>query len=180
MNEIAATILVVGIAMIGFFMMKASRRQAEPKAALPPEEAPPAAPDPVAEAVEAANRTKLVHLHDASLRLLLQYRDRDGEVTKRQVLVRTMEAHRDDGGEFKANTLHAYCYLRRAPREFRFDRIISAAEPETGEVLDDLPLWLFEQKRLLNEASRQRGAEKRRLAKKRPPTPPAPPHAGAS
>jgi hypothetical protein len=66
--------------------------------------------------------------------VILHYRDSHGQISDRLVTVQHI-----DGA---TGTLHGYCHMRHMPRAFRLDRVVTAADPETGEVIADLPAWL--------------------------------------
>jgi hypothetical protein len=64
----------------------------------------------------------------------LIYRNSIGESIPRRVTIHEIHgvAHKDE-----SLTLHhisGYCHLRHAPRTFRFDRMMQASHPETGEL----------------------------------------------
>ncbi|WP_146131916.1 WYL domain-containing protein [Chromobacterium amazonense] len=65
-------------------------------------------------------------------KLLLVYRDADGNESNREVEV--------FGYDPDSDTLEAFCLLRKANRSFRLDRIVRAVDRETGEDIppDDL------------------------------------------
>lgn len=74
--------------------------------------------------------------------ILLRYRDADGSQTERVVLVDTLRVVPRDGGGYESFVgFSGICTLRRARRTFRADRIITAADPATGEVIHNLPAW---------------------------------------
>ncbi|MDE1715750.1 hypothetical protein PWG14_25110 [Chromobacterium amazonense] len=58
-------------------------------------------------------------------KLLLVYRDADGNESNREVEV--------FGYDPDSDTLEAFCLLRRANRSFRLDRIVRMVDRETGE-----------------------------------------------
>jgi hypothetical protein len=80
--------------------------------------------------------------HDITVDVLLKYRDGVGEVTERLATVRQLTGtlHRD--GSITLESMIAYCHLRKDARTFMFSRVVSAADPETGEVIDDVPTWV--------------------------------------
>lgn len=87
--------------------------------------------------------------HKVSARIGIEYVDAAGQRTSRKVLVREFD-----------NTLHGgvlmgMCELRNAHRTFRFDRIKSCVNLETGEVIKDTKAFLNE----AYEKSPERSAE---------------------
>ena len=60
--------------------------------------------------------------------LFIVYRAEDGAVSQRVVTVRQLIGNPPD-------LMLAWCHLRQRPRHFRFDRIIEAVDPESGEVI---------------------------------------------
>ncbi len=73
--------------------------------------------------------------------ILLRYRDADGDVSERVVLVDTLEVEQENGVPTALTHLRGVCTMRRARRTFRADRILRAADPETGEIIENLPKW---------------------------------------
>jgi hypothetical protein len=68
--------------------------------------------------------------------LSIEYRDGAGSVTKRDI--RLMSYGPWEGGAI----LWAYCHLRQANRTFRTDRLISCIDLDTGEIIENLDVWL--------------------------------------
>jgi len=68
--------------------------------------------------------------------LRIDYRDGAGSRTTRNI--RLMKYGAWEGGAI----LWAYCHLRRANRTFRTDRIISCTDLDTGEIIENLEVWL--------------------------------------
>lgn len=64
----------------------------------------------------------------ASLALFIEYRDAKGAVSARRIVCRSYDQGRD--------IITAWCFEREAMRQFRIDRIATAACTETGEVYD--------------------------------------------
>lgn len=64
-------------------------------------------------------------------RVRIEYADGFGEVTERTIQLQSIDR---EGGHVY---LTAYCELRAAPRQFRLDRVLRAAEPETGRQIED-------------------------------------------
>ena len=71
-----------------------------------------------------------------SARLAITYRDSNGSVTERQVRVREFD------NEVYGGMMIGHCSLRDATRTFRFDRVQTAIDAETGEVISDLRFFL--------------------------------------
>jgi len=65
----------------------------------------------------------------------IQYRDASGSETRREVDVSECDTESSNG------YLIGVCRKRGAYRTFRMDRVRSAIDLETGEVIDDLPTW---------------------------------------
>ena len=74
--------------------------------------------------------------------LLLRYRDAAGETTDREIRPRGIKG-RGRGPESQALSITGYCLTSKGPRTFKVKRILTAADPETGEVLD-LAQWIRE------------------------------------
>ena len=68
--------------------------------------------------------------------LQIDYQDGAGSRTTRNI--RVMKYGPWDGGAI----LWAYCNLRQANRTFRTDRIISCTDLDTGEIIENLEVWL--------------------------------------
>lgn len=77
--------------------------------------------------------------------VLLKYRDADRSISERVVLVDTFDVREENGVPVALTHLRGVCTLRHARRTFRVDRIVSAADPETGEIIADLPKWFAAQ-----------------------------------
>lgn len=71
-----------------------------------------------------------------SARLAITYRDANGSVTERQVRVREFD------NEVYGGMMIGHCSLRDATRTFRFDRVQTAIDAETGAVISDLRFFL--------------------------------------
>ncbi len=65
--------------------------------------------------------------------LLIRYRDSEGSITERLVSDAVF-----DGGDF----IVAFCHLRQENRTFKLSRIQSVLDPTTGELIQDLLLFL--------------------------------------
>lgn len=87
-----------------------------------------------------------------TLPIWLRYADRDGTVTERTVHVHTFE-YRE--GQPLSLKMIGYCSLRQAERTFRADRVISAADPDTGEIITNLPRYFADR---LGKTERQQNA----------------------
>ncbi len=67
--------------------------------------------------------------------LLLRYQDEKNEITDREVRptgVRGVWGSDDP----RPKVIQAYCLMRRGARTFRVDRVVTAADAETGEIVD--------------------------------------------
>lgn len=71
-----------------------------------------------------------VHIH-------LIYKDMQGLRTRRTVNVRGFGTN---GGD----VFSGKCLMRNAYRTFLYSRVEQSIDPETGEIIDDLPKWLLE------------------------------------
>ena len=70
--------------------------------------------------------------------LHIHFVDRNGNATDRAI--RTLRyAHDPDTG---GGVVHAFCHLRKAPRQFAFSRIKRCIDRETGEVVENLGAFL--------------------------------------
>lgn len=76
--------------------------------------------------------------HSAKKRVQIAYRDGYGNETTRVVDIRAFEPRGSDG------LVIGHCHMRAATRTFRFDRMASVVDMETGEIILDL-------QRLLND-----------------------------
>ncbi len=70
--------------------------------------------------------------------LRIRYKDRNGQVTRRDIDVTQF------GNEIYGGSMYAYCHLRKDYRTFRFDRVISATDRTTGEFINNIGRWLNE------------------------------------
>jgi len=64
--------------------------------------------------------------------LEIEYRDGNGDKTKREISVREFD------NDLYGGIIMAHCHLRNATRTFRFDRIISAVDTDSGEVIPNI------------------------------------------
>lgn len=71
--------------------------------------------------------------------LHLEYIDRDGQITMRDVDVQMFNDYEYGG------ILAGFCHLRGAFRSFRYDRIQSCTDLKTGEVIEDIKKYLNNQ-----------------------------------
>jgi hypothetical protein len=77
-----------------------------------------------------ADFTDSITDEESSVRaLFIVYEAASGEVSERRITVRQLVGN-------PPQMLLAWCHERKAPRNFRFDRIVEAIDPETGEVYD--------------------------------------------
>lgn len=101
----------------------------------------------------------------------IQYRSGDDELSDRVISNITVES---------TGSIAAFCHLHDAEREFKLKRIVSACDAETGEVIDDIWIYLglpsekpippslpqFDERRTRltdEEAKRRRTEDKRKL-----------------
>lgn len=80
--------------------------------------------------------------HDVTVDVLLNYRDGTDRVTERLITVRQLMGtlHRDR--TLTLDQMVAFCHLRRNGRTFLFCRVVRAADPKTGELIQDFPAWM--------------------------------------
>jgi len=94
--------------------------------------------------------------------IIIDYKDSRGTKTKRRIRITRFSENRD--GDL---VIHAYCFERKAARNFLAVNVISAADPITGEIIDDAYDFLWQlQSQSLNQPQL---AEKPRPIKKRKP-----------
>lgn len=84
------------------------------------------------------NETEELELYPCRANVEIDYQDANGDATRRLV---NITAYGD--GE-QHSYFRGYCNLRREPRTFRIDRVDQAVDAETGEIIDDLYLYLEE------------------------------------
>jgi len=68
--------------------------------------------------------------------LEINYTDGNGDISKREISVREF----DD--KLYGGIIMAHCHLRNGTRTFRFDRISSAIDTDTGEIIPDIKKYL--------------------------------------
>ena len=117
---------------------------------LPAEPATQASQAPVATALRPAPRDVVFTQHrrpgwrmtvrDAP-RIELRYRDAGGTDTRRVIQPRSVEGSRE-GDDVYPQAVIAFCEMRKEGRTFRLERILVAADAETGEVIPDLAVHL--------------------------------------
>jgi uncharacterized tellurite resistance protein B-like protein len=73
-------------------------------------------------------------------RLKIKYTDRDGSRTERVIRVREFDAA---PGNAKSGLIFAHCEMRNANRSFRYERIQSAIDMETGELIPEVQSFLI-------------------------------------
>ncbi|WKE49061.1 hypothetical protein [Gluconobacter oxydans] len=71
----------------------------------------------------------------------IKYESALGEITDRKILLQSASYKTQEDDVF----LEAFCFLRRERRTFYSSRIISAHDPETGEIIPDTWKWFIEQ-----------------------------------
>lgn len=116
-------------------------RRLPPRAA-PPDAALPVAVAPVASPPAAEPTPDWTAPLPGAPNLLLRYRDTKGDVTDREVRPQGVKG-RGAVEPSQASALVGHCLMRKGRRTFRLDRVLHAADPKTGEVID-LPAWLRE------------------------------------
>ncbi len=87
---------------------------------------------PDADDAESADAGGLVPDDHPGQLLIIEYRDSRGASSRRAIRVVAVE-------DYKGRlTVRAWCYMRKMTRRFRVDRIETAANARTGEVIEDL------------------------------------------
>ncbi len=99
-------------------------------ARLPAEDPPETASDPAP--LENVDLTELI-----GLRVGLMYEDAQGEVSEREVTVRTLRRGADGG-----LSLQCLCHMRKAHRQFLVRRVRALYDIESGEAFDDPAAFL--------------------------------------
>jgi len=74
-------------------------------------------------------------------RVFIQYRDEIGTASERVIDIIGFVPN-DEATYRPIQRIAAWCELRRAYRTFRVDRIGAAADPDTGEVIEDVDDWI--------------------------------------
>ena len=68
--------------------------------------------------------------------VLLRYRDTKGAVSERVLLPQRARGPGTPGGSLSISAISGFCMMRKATRHFLVSGIVSAANPDTGELLD--------------------------------------------
>jgi hypothetical protein len=97
---------------------------------------------PRASVPSAAGAKSAVLAKGLAINVLLDYRDAAGIETKRAVTINQVLGTHHRDASLTLDHFLAFCHTRKAERSFRFERIISAADPATGEVMREFPAWL--------------------------------------
>ena len=103
----------------------------------PQQDAPPVAALPRASGANPAPVTLAAGL---SQPFYLRYNDGRGVVTVRTLVVLEAFGNRPGGA---ITHLRGFCQLRRGIRTFRRERIVAAADPDTGELIEDIDVFLL-------------------------------------
>lgn len=74
--------------------------------------------------------------------IVIEYSDSEGEITSRKIRVKEIKYDKQKR-KMVPYSLYAYCFLKKAPRTFVLNRIISAYDAETGEIINDIPSYLM-------------------------------------
>ena len=90
---------------------------------------------------EAAPAAKLA-VQSGGSPVLLTYLDSSGERSERTVTPQKVDGRRYSDGSITVEAFDGWCHLRRAVRTFRVERIISMADPRTGEIIANPAIWL--------------------------------------
>ena len=128
------TIAVIVLALVFFYYVGSRTTKAKdkkPASSAATRAAPPTDKDAWEgsfwEAATARSTKKQVHM---------VYRDALGVTSTRQVSIRSFEPEKVKG------LFIGHCLLRNATRTFRYDRIQTCADMESGEIIDDLRAYL--------------------------------------
>ncbi|MGE4522346.1 MAG: WYL domain-containing protein [Acetobacter sp.] len=78
------------------------------------------------------------------VRVIIRYKDGGDDETERTIRPSLLEYETDAQGTIQIKYIHAYCELRKGPRAFRYDRLQSAYDPDTGEVVSNIGVLLWE------------------------------------
>lgn len=73
--------------------------------------------------------------------IVIEYSSSKGSVTTRKILVHELK-YVKKSKNLIPYAISAYCFVKKAPRTFIIDRILSAYDANTGEVIDDVPSYL--------------------------------------
>ncbi len=102
----------------------------------------------LAETEETASGAVPLHIIDIEpVRLILNYRDSDGETERRTVFVNAIVPSDDVNAPETIRYLDGWCELRSGPRRFRLGRIRRAVDPDTGTEIGDLQGLLWSRRR---------------------------------
>jgi len=93
---------------------------------------------------DAEDRDEIENLHfiTPKRRLLIDFIDLEGKRSRRVIKLLGFDTEDDEPGS-GIFYVRAWCEMRRAYRTFSFSGIQSAADPETGELVDDLHDFLW-------------------------------------
>lgn len=75
----------------------------------------------------------------------IRYAGSEAPRTLRRITLNHVQGERGTKGQVVFTRIEAYCHLRKAPRTFIVDKISSAVDPDTGEILSskkDVQNWL--------------------------------------
>ncbi|WPP22414.1 WYL domain-containing protein [Komagataeibacter rhaeticus] len=76
-------------------------------------------------------------------RIIIDYKDGAGEATQRTIVPQKLDFYVNKDNVVIITDIHAYCELRRAPRQFKYSRIQGAADAETGEDIPNIGRYLW-------------------------------------
>ena len=73
--------------------------------------------------------------------IAIRYVSREGRKTERTITVFRLELFQP-GPISSYGVIHARCHMRNAKRAFLLERVEAAYDPETGEIIANLPYYL--------------------------------------
>ncbi|GBQ39036.1 WYL domain-containing protein [Komagataeibacter europaeus] len=76
-------------------------------------------------------------------RIIIDYQDGAGDATQRTIVPQKLDFYVNKDDVVIITDIHAYCELRKAPRQFKYSRIKGAADAETGEDIPNIGKYLW-------------------------------------
>ncbi|MBL7237680.1 MAG: hypothetical protein JJK57_14105 [Komagataeibacter hansenii] len=77
------------------------------------------------------------------VRVIIDYQDGAGDTTQRTIKPQKLDFYVNKDNVVIITDIHAYCELRKAPRQFKYSRIQGAADAETGEDIPNIGRYLW-------------------------------------
>lgn len=121
-------IVLIAILIIAAFVFKSSKSQN-----------PPSQPVRTTKKIKAPTHKKTQTNYSYStdiIELDITYQDAKGEITNRHISIIKYDPSK--------KKIYARCHLRKSMRSFYIDRILTAIDIETGEILSDLDGYISE------------------------------------